>query len=227
MKKPLILLHGALGSENSLAPLKDILAESFDLFSFNFSGHGRTSFSEAGFGIEVFAEELEVFIKANNLIKPNIFGYSMGGYVALYLAATQPNTIGKIATLGTKFNWNPESAELETSRMNPEVMKEKIPSYTNFLEKNHGDKWEELVQQTAAMMLELGDAPLLNHDTLNQVNSAVLVLRGGADHMVGQEESKKAVLAIENGLYGEFLETKHPIEKVDPKVLAASLKRFF
>jgi esterase/lipase len=40
MKKTLLLLHGALGSEKELIPLKKLLTETFDVRSFNFSGHG-------------------------------------------------------------------------------------------------------------------------------------------------------------------------------------------
>ena len=123
--KDLILLHGALGSTHSFDPLKLKLSEHYNCYTLNFSGHGNTTFNPEGFGIECFAEELNAFIKENGLSQPNIFGYSLGGYVALYLAHREPSLMGKIITLGTKFGWSPEAADKEVSRMNPEVMEEK------------------------------------------------------------------------------------------------------
>lgn len=223
MKKPIILLHGALGSESSFDNLKLVLAENYELFSFNFSGHGQRDFSDDGFGIEVFAEELASFILKHELRQANIFGYSMGGYVALYLASTQPNLIGSIVTLGTKFDWNPHNAGLETSRMNPEVMKEKIPAYTSYLLKTHGETWEKLIYQTAGMMLDLGEEPLLNKAVLSTINIPVQILRGNKDHMVTKEESKNASDALPHGTYLSLNDTPHPIEKVDATFLASEL----
>lgn len=223
MKKPIILLHGALGSENGLDSLKSALANQFELYSFNFSGHGQKEFSANGFGIEVFADELSAFINKNNFDKVDIFGYSMGGYVALYLASIQPKLIKSIVTLGTKFNWTPENADLETSRMNPEVMKEKIPSYTRLLSEKHGEAWEKLIYQTAGMMLDLGEDPLLNGQILSAIDIPVHIMRGDQDHMVTEEESKSASAALPQGMYVSLNGTPHPIEKVDMAILANQL----
>lgn len=223
MKKPIILLHGALGSEASFNDLKAALSDSREVYSFNFSGHGRVSFSDEGFGIEAFAGELSAFIIENELQHADVFGYSMGGYVALYLASTQPELIGSIMTLGTKFDWNPASADKETSRMNPEVMKEKIPTYTNFLSESHGDNWENLIYQTAGMMLELGESPLLNTEILSTIKTPVRIMRGDQDHMVTEEESMNVSTVLPHGVYVSLNQMPHPIEKVDVIKLAIEL----
>jgi len=224
--KDLILLHGALGSSESLTPLKELLRDEYRCHTLDFSGHGGQSFNPEGFGIEFFADELAEFIKAKQLNKPNIFGYSMGGYVALYLANQQPNMLGKICTLGTKFGWSPEAAEKETSRMNPEVMEEKIPAYTAKLAAAHGDPWKELVWQTAGMMLELGGAPLLTTETLSIVQNEVLIMRGSEDEMVNDVESKWAVAHLTNGEFKSIANQPHPIEKVNLLELKNSVGNF-
>lgn len=218
--KDLILLHGALGSKASLQALQESLSESFTCHSFNFSGHGGTEFNPQGFGIEYFAEELANFIQAKHLEQPNIFGYSMGGYVALYLAHQQPDLMGKIITFGTKFGWSPEAADQETSRMNPELMEEKIPAYTEKLARIHGAQWKELVWQTAGMMLELGDAPLLTTESLSATQNKVLIMRGSDDQMVNDVESKWAVAHLANGEFKSLEDQPHPIEKVNIELLA-------
>jgi len=91
-------------------------------------------------------------------------GYSMGGYVALYLALMQNNLIHNIVTLGTKFNWSKEAVDKETKLLNPEIMLEKIPAYAKTLETKHGSHWKELVIKTAGMMNDIGNNNFLNSD---------------------------------------------------------------
>ena len=224
MKKPIVLLHGALGAQVLFTALKKELSNEFEVFTFDFSGHGKVSFSEEGFGIEVFAKELQDFITSNELVNVPIFGYSMGGYVALYLAATASTDISKIITLGTKFEWTPESAAHETARMNPEVMEEKIPAYTQSLQQRHGNEWKQLVYQTAGMMIDLGESPLLGTEELAKIKQKVYVLRGEQDHMVSKAESEKTVQQIPSAEYFELEHIPHPLEKTDPKLLAKEIR---
>ncbi|MFN8230133.1 MAG: alpha/beta fold hydrolase [Bacteroidia bacterium] len=139
--KNIILLHGAIGAADQLIPLENELTkQNFKVFKFSFSGHGNTPFNN-DFSIKQFAKELELFISENNLIQPAIFGYSMGGYVALYLVTQMPMLIGNIITLGTKFNWTEEIAKKEIQLLNPKTIIEKVPKFANALQQRHGDCW--------------------------------------------------------------------------------------
>ena len=83
-KKTLLCLHGALGTVQDFAPVANALAENFDIKLLNFSGHGTGTYWPKEFRIETFAQELEDFFKEHSLKEVAVFGYSMGGYVALY-----------------------------------------------------------------------------------------------------------------------------------------------
>ncbi|MCE7992805.1 MAG: alpha/beta hydrolase [Roseivirga sp.] len=222
--KDLILLHGALGSQSLFGPLKNELTNDYELYSFNLSGHGQTPFNTSGFGIEVFAEELNNFIQSRHLVKPLIFGYSMGGYVALYLEAINPGSFAQIMTLGTKFGWNPEASRKEASRLKPDIIEQKAPAFAQILAARHGDQWKDLMEATAEMMLNLGNQPLLNSSTLATIQTRVTIMRGDQDQMVNREESEAAAYNIPDGSYIELQKTPHPIEKVAPAMLAARLK---
>lgn len=39
--RQLVLLHGALGSEKQMEPLKSWLSDKFECYSFSFEGHGE------------------------------------------------------------------------------------------------------------------------------------------------------------------------------------------
>lgn len=220
--KDLILLHGALGSAGLFSPLSEQLPD-FKVHLFNFSGHGKSPFSSQGFHIEAFADELEQFLGSEQLSQAEVFGYSMGGYVALYLESLQPSTFSKITTLGTKFDWQPETATREASRLDPEVILEKVPAFAATLEKRHGRNWKDLVRATADMMLRLGQSPLLGQEQLSKIQIPVTVLLGDQDNMVSSEESEKAAQRLQNGHFHWLENTPHPLEKVNPVLLARQL----
>ena len=124
----LILLHGALGSMEQFSEAKELLSKEFNVHVFNFSGHGGKRI-ETPFSIEQFVDDTSTYLDQHQIKSTHIFGYSMGGYVALQLARDHPGKIEKIMTLGTKFNWTPESAENEVRMLVPKVIESKIPKF--------------------------------------------------------------------------------------------------
>ena len=224
--KNLILLHGALGAASLFDHLTATLSD-YECHTFNFSGHGKAAFANSGFGIEQFANELEAFIRENQLEGSPVFGYSMGGYVALYLETLNPGTFSKIVTLGTKFDWQPDAAQHEASRMVPGVIKEKVPHFAAMLEERHGAQWEQLMEATAQMMIGLGNQPLLKAENLALINTPATIMLGDKDHMVSLEESQLLASYLSHGSYQHLENTPHPLEKVDPVRLSSVLKSLF
>jgi pimeloyl-ACP methyl ester carboxylesterase len=213
---PVVLLHGALGSGSQLQPLEEILRENRrKVFLLNFSGHSGRAFSPDGFNIEIFASDLiELFYK-NNIQKADVFGYSMGGYVALWLAHILPQRLGKIVTLGTKFDWSPSSAEKEIKKMNVEKIEEKIPAFARLLQHRHApNNWKDVLKRTADMMYALGQNPLLTEKALRQIELPVKILLGDQDDMADLNFSKEVSKWLPNGSFELLPNTPHPIEKV-------------
>lgn len=128
----ILLLHGALGTEEQLQPIKLELQNQYKVFTFNFEGHGGVN-SDNEFSIDNFTENVVAFLMRNHLTKIHLFGYSMGGYVALNLAKKQPSLVASITTYGTKFNWTPEQAQQETKMLNATAMEEKVPQFAELL----------------------------------------------------------------------------------------------
>ena len=226
MKPNLILLHGAIGASSQLQKLAAELAKHFTIYSFDFEGHGKNPNNNRNFRIEYFAENLEQFIIQNKLQAANIFGYSMGGYVALYLASQKPLLINRIFTLATKFNWNAESALKEAAMLNAEKIEIKIPHFAEELKNRHTDDWKKILQKTAEMMIHLGTVPSLNNNELSKINCAVKLTGGEKDTMVSIAETTAITHLIENTEFELFANFQHPIEKVDVSLLAKSIHQF-
>ncbi len=219
--RSIILLHGAIGASDQLELLsKELLTNGYQRYSFNFSGHGQTQFQN-NFGIEQFAEELLEFVVKTHLIRPVVFGYSMGGYVALYLASQKPGLLGNIITLGTKFEWSPEISSKEIKMLDANTIKEKVPKFAEALQKRHGNDWELLLKRTSEMMIALGNNNLLNAEIFSKVKNKVLIGLADGDTMVGVEETNNAASKIVGAKRYTLQNTKHPIESVNVADLAS------
>ncbi|MCB0662745.1 MAG: alpha/beta hydrolase [Saprospiraceae bacterium] len=220
-----LLLHGALGTSKQFERLIQQLGPDGRVDAINFSGHGG-KVSSGQFSMEVFMEDLLNYLDENKVDKVDVFGYSMGGYVALYTALRHPDRIGRIVTLGTKFDWTPESAAKETRMLNPDKIEEKVPAFAAKLQKDHAPlDWKVVLQQTSAMMLELGNGNGLSWDVLPNIHHEVHICLGDHDNMVSQEESEKAAGLLPNGTFTLLEGVPHPIEKVDVKVLVDIVNR--
>lgn len=225
MKPTLLLLHGALGASRQFDTITPTLSEQYNIHQFSFYGHGRTEYPAEGISITAFAQQLLDYIHTNKLAPVAVFGYSMGGYVALAAALQQPEAFLKVATLATKFNWTPETASKESRMLNAKVLQEKAPAYVEQLKSLHGEAgWEQLLSGTAALMQQLGDDPPLTNKTLKNITIPVRVMVGELDSMVSVEETNAAFKSLPRGSMTILPGVKHPLEKVECAVLVHAIR---
>lgn len=226
-KPPLLLLHGALGSSASFAKLLPELENEFDSHLLDFSGHGNSPLAE-DFSIVQFAKDTVNYMNNHNLDKVDIFGYSMGGYVALWLCYTVPERVNKVFTLGSKIVWDRQGVEKELAMLNTEAMLLSIPKFVELLKQRHTQlEWFDLVKYTREMMIELGERNLLSEPVLSSINHTVRLGVGDKDHTAGVEDSMATFRLIPEAQFHVFPNTPHPLEKVDLHRLSYSIKEFF
>lgn len=223
MSSPLLLLHGAIGAADQLTFLEALPQNSF---AFDFPGHGGKAFP-AAFSIRAFAESVLRWMDEKGFATVDIFGYSMGGYVALYLARHYPERVGKIFTLATKFAWDEATAAKEVKMLNPEKIAEKVPKFAAALEKRHAPlDWKEVLQRTADLMLALGKKPELTQEDFAAITHPVLLSVGDRDTMVSIEETMQVYRSLSNAQLLVFPNTVHPIEQINLQQLLPALELF-
>lgn len=99
---PIVFLHGATSDHRLWAEQARPLASDYRIIVYDYRGHGRTGGSERdSYTRQLYADDLDAFITALDLDRPTICGLSMGGMVAQRYAATYPDTITALCTLGT------------------------------------------------------------------------------------------------------------------------------
>lgn len=221
-----MVLHGALGCADQMQPMASALQaqrQYASVLTMELPGHGRTALpSGIPFSMRGFALALQERIHREGLARPVVFGYSMGGYIALLLEHLAPGTIGGIVTLGTMLHWTPTIAQAAASRLDGAVLRAKVPSYADLLAARHAEAggWELLLARTSTLLRELGDGPLLTRETLAAVHCPVHLLVGGRDDSVTLEETTNAASSLPRARASLLPDMPHPIEKVDLAVVA-------
>ena len=224
--RPIILLHGALGSKGQLSPLMDHLSTRHEVYSMDFAGHGADSYIGA-YSIEKFADQILALLDRKEIEAAHIFGYSMGGYAALYLSSQHPGRVHSIFTLGTKFGWTPAFATAEIQKLNPTKIQEKVPKFATKLAQDHpAHHWKSVVDRTADMMRRLGEAPPLTEDILSRINTKTKICVGSLDKMVTLDESEATATQLASGEVQVIESLPHPIEKADALVLSDAITHF-
>ncbi len=221
----LLLLHGAIGSAAQLTPLAEVLKSRYHVHVLEFPGHGGTEGDT--FSIPHFADFVSGYCDEQGLDKVGIFGYSMGGYVALYLAQQRPALVAQVVTLATKFHWDPAIAEREKKMLQPAVIEEKLPAFAKTLAERHapGD-WKQVLARTAQMLEGLGADNALKPEDYAGIATPTLLLLGDRDRMVTLEETVAVYNALPQAELGVLPGTGHPIESVQPQLLAGFIERF-
>ncbi|MDZ4786066.1 MAG: alpha/beta hydrolase [bacterium] len=105
---PLVFLHG-LGSclEDWEFQTKE-LSKFFKVIVLDFRGHGRSHKGEEEYSISLFASDIKEFTKTILGTPTHLIGVSMGGMVAMEVAATYPETVASITVINSIVELKPK-----------------------------------------------------------------------------------------------------------------------
>ena len=224
------LLHGAIGDGRQLAPLADRLTDGGvgRPMLVELPGHGTTPLGTYEFSIDGFARFVLAELDRRSVAQADFFGYSMGGYVALHLAAIAPARVHRVATLATKLAWTPDVAARESAMLDAATIRAKVPKFAAALEQRHTALgWEALLARTAELLADLGARPLLTPAVFATIEHPVRIAVGDRDATVSIAECADAVRALQTGQLEVHPATPHPFEKAPLDRVARSLTEFF
>jgi pimeloyl-ACP methyl ester carboxylesterase len=118
--QPLVVLHGAYMTIETLGEIVPSLAETRQVIAVELQGHGHTADIDRPLSYEQMADDVSALLAQIGIDKADVFGYSMGGGVALQVAIRHPEVVRKLVVA---------SASYTSDGMHPELL-EMIPSLT-------------------------------------------------------------------------------------------------
>ncbi|HEY0604791.1 MAG TPA: alpha/beta hydrolase [Herpetosiphonaceae bacterium] len=102
--QPLLMLHGAYMSIDAFGDLLPGLAATRQVIAVELQGHGRTADVDRPLRYEQMADDVAALLAELGLASVDIFGYSMGGGVALQVAIRHPQLVRKLIAASAAYN---------------------------------------------------------------------------------------------------------------------------
>lgn len=101
--RPVLFLHGWLGSWRYWYPTIEVVAEHFRTYSLDFWGFGDSRRKNTRESIQNYSNQVVHFLDELGIDRILLVGHSMGGMVALKTAIDHPDRIIRVATVGAPF----------------------------------------------------------------------------------------------------------------------------
>jgi pimeloyl-ACP methyl ester carboxylesterase len=93
--RPMMLLHGGIGSGEMFGPVLPTLAERHQVIAVDLQGHGRTADIDRPLDVRLMADDMAALIDHLGLDKPDLVGYSLGaGWRSTPRRSTRPGSVG-------------------------------------------------------------------------------------------------------------------------------------
>src|SRR5438034_3874183 len=115
--RPLVLLHGGLGSSGMFGPVRTALAKGHRVIAPDLQAHGRTADIDRPIDPKTMAGDIIALVEHLRLGKTDLMGYSLGSAVALHVAIQRPDLVRRVVAVSTvirRLAFYPEILQAQT-----------------------------------------------------------------------------------------------------------------
>ena len=215
--QPLLLLHSGLATSQMWQPHLASLTPHFRVITPDSRGHGRTDNPTGEFSYSLMADDIAAFIKALNLTKPLVLGYSDGGQIALELGMRYPTLTGALIAGAAGYNSGDNHTFLNfmgiegPGVVNTEQFRKENPGWVEFLKMEHAradnaDYWQTLIEQISTMWWTPLDYTVAD---FQKITESVLIFVGDRDEGVPAEQAVEIYQLIPNAELAVLPNTTH------------------
>ncbi len=223
-----LLLHGAAGSTLlDTAPLMRRLESSFHLIGLDLCGHGASSFPPDGrLSLDRFVDDVRTALTAVDRSSAHVFGFSMGGAVALRLAQTDPDRVDRLALLATPVQWTEALVDAMKERLDLEALQSQHPKRAERLFEMHEGP-TRLYKALNEFVETLPSHPAATVDALSSIPHSTLVTLLDEDPLFPLEVTQNVYRHLPHARLAVLPGTRHALRDLPLDLLTPLLRRHF
>ncbi|AUI85597.1 oxidoreductase [Vibrio azureus] len=225
--KPLLMLHGGLGSINELKVLHEYLAKKNLLISVDFRGHGKSPLGSRPLSYAQYQQDVQALLNHLGIEKCAIFGFSDGGIVGYRLAAIDPGRVSCLVTLGAQWRLESDDPAIEllngltadywTARFADDVaLYESINPQPDF---------PRLVDAVKKAWLDSSESGYPNH-LVEQILCPMLVMRGEHDLLFSLGDALALKEKVPHCCTEDIPDTSHASHAESPELVSKKVQDF-
>ncbi len=203
--KPVILLHGWLGSWGCWLGTMEALAPKYRAYALDFWGFGESDKRRESYNISDFVRLVDQFMERMGIERAPVIGHSMGGTVALNLALDEPRRVEKVSLVGAPVDGRSLNIFLKMAGQpwiafvvwnSPSLLRLGIRLFAPWIAANWHEWYELLMRDLSKMTLEsfLWSIHSLHHTDLRRrlgtLRMPVLGVYGRGDKIVDPRQSE-------------------------------------
>ena len=223
---PLVVLHAALGSsELEMRRLTCFWEKNFRVYALDFMAHGASDiFEDHSLSLETFADNVIALLDEIGVQKTHLFGFSMGGSVALYAALKHSQRFDRLVIHAHNVQWDDRERDLMVG-----VMKSALDDSDSFwarrLAETHGsENWKDLIQRIIAFTESLPGRQFPDDD-LALIAHPTLVSTGDSDRFFPLRHSLMLYSSLRNASLAVLPGVDHSIQTVEPESFATMVEK--
>jgi pimeloyl-ACP methyl ester carboxylesterase len=114
--KPVVLLHGWLGSWRYWMPTMEALADTYRTYAMDFWGYGDSDKPGDCYGVDDYVRMVGDFLDGLGIAQASLIGHALGGVVALRVAVERPERVAKLALIDTPVHGSGLSSAMRAVR---------------------------------------------------------------------------------------------------------------
>jgi pimeloyl-ACP methyl ester carboxylesterase len=203
---PLVLIHGMGGDAAEWSHLIPELSKEVRCIAVDLRGHGKSEKPDMPYTVDLFAEDVITLIEKLNIDQAYICGLSMGGFVALKIALTQPKKVKGLILIDTAARISPKSMET-AGRWGKILMEKGLDAYIEaeindifhpmFL-RRHKDEVKVFADSmrnrdpATIMRIQRGytNSPITLDKEIKNIKVPTLIIHGKEDKVIPVEEAE-------------------------------------
>lgn len=217
----LVLLHGANGGSVEIEPMRAALGDYFEVSAPDWLGHGGRPVPK-DIDVPALAADFLGWMDGRGIGSAWIAGYSVGGYVALYMARHFPARVEGVMALATK-------AILDAPTIKHWIHLASVgrlegTERAQQLEKTHApNDWRDVARLNQRFFAALAEEPPLDAVALGEIARPVMLVNGDTDKLVPWGETAELGKVIPRSKLVKFYGFAHPMQLVPVFAVARAL----
>jgi len=183
--RPLLLMHGGLLTiDLTFSALLPALAETHKVIAVELQGHGHTADIDREVTLEFMADDIVALLDHLGIERADLFGFSLGGLVALQTAISHPDRVDQLVLAATHYR--PDGYYPEIANPALQTASSRLPSEGDFQVMRDAytsvapdpDHFPEF---TAKVSEAVGGFQGWSADDLRKITSPTLIMIGDTD----------------------------------------------